>query len=102
MSTSNDAISGLSPHAAILTHQDQLEFKRDIISKAFQRNTASYPSAISKIKPTHPSPIVYGYRTKITPHFEIPRSRGKAGDGEYPKEIGFVEKGRRRILDIEG
>jgi hypothetical protein len=46
--------------------------------------------------------LVYGYRTKITPHFDIPKSKVKGGEGQHPEEIGFVEKGRKRILDIEG
>src|SRR5208282_699157 len=82
--------------------KDQLEFKRTVILKAFQRQFIPNSRAIPDIDATHPSPLVYGYRTKITPHFEIPRSRSKDAEGQYPQEIGFVEKGRRRILDIEG
>ena len=82
--------------------QDQLEFKRNIIAKAFKRYFGSETNPIPRIDPTHPSPLEYGYRTKITPHFDIPRSRSKEAEGQSPQEIGFVEKGRRRILDIEG
>jgi tRNA (uracil-5-)-methyltransferase len=87
---------------AIEAHiQDQLTFKRNVIIKAFRRYFNSDDSLIPEVDATHASPLVYGYRTKITPHFDIPRSR-KASQAQSPDEIGFVEKGRRRILDIEG
>ncbi|SRR6266496_5363276 len=89
-------------HRQCLRCKDQLEFKRKVIVKAFQRQFISNSNAIPAIDSTHPSPLVYGYRTKITPHFEIPRSRSKDAEGQHPQDIGFVEKGRRRILDIEG
>jgi tRNA (uracil-5-)-methyltransferase len=79
-----------------------LDFKREVIAKAFQRYLSEDRSSQFKIDPTHPSPKEYGYRTKITPHFDIPRSFRKDSQGTCPADIGFVEKGRRRILDIEG
>jgi tRNA/tmRNA/rRNA uracil-C5-methylase (TrmA/RlmC/RlmD family) len=82
--------------------QDQLDFKRTTIVKAFKRYFAADDPSIPGISNTHPSPLQYGYRTKITPHFDIPHWRSKAAEPQTPKEIGFVEKGRRRILDIEG
>lgn len=43
----------------------------------------------------HASPKVYGYRSKITPHYERP-----AKDGSQP--IGFLQHGRRRqLVDVE-
>jgi hypothetical protein len=89
------------PSVLLLTFQDQLEFKRNIIVKAFERYFGTQSPLIPSIDPTHGSPLQYSYRTKITPHFEIPRSRKETIE-QSPKEIGFVEKGRRRILDIEG
>jgi tRNA (uracil-5-)-methyltransferase len=82
--------------------QDQLEFKRTTIIKAFKRYFTVDNPSIPEVSETHPSPIQYGYRTKITPHFDMPRSASRGGGPQSPKEIGFVEKGRRRILDIEG
>ena len=81
--------------------EDQLEFKRSIIIKAYQRYFGTQAPLIPTIDPTHGSPLQYNYRTKITPHFEIHRSRKETVE-QTPSEIGFVEKGRRRILDIEG
>ncbi len=45
------------------------------------------------VAPTHPSPLQYGYRTKITPHFGAPR----AGEN-IP--IGFLRFGSRQLLDV--
>ena len=46
------------------------------------------------VDPTLPSPLQYRYRTKLTPHFNPPRE-----DAEVA--IGFEQKGRRHVLDIE-
>ena len=58
-----------------------------------------------------PSPLQYGYRTKITPHFDAPpenrpgrygRQRQKREwDTSWKLAIGFEAKGRGQILDIE-
>lgn len=48
-----------------------------------------------KVQPVIGSPREYGYRSKITPHFEAPR------DGGPVKEIGFLKAGRRYdLLDV--
>jgi tRNA (uracil-5-)-methyltransferase len=101
LSTSNDEIQGSSNQTSS-DRQDQLDFKRTTIVKAFKRYFVADDPSIPEVSDTHPSPLQYGYRTKITPHFDIPRSRSKGAEPQSPKEIGFVEKGRRRILDIEG
>lgn len=57
-----------------------------------------------EILSTIPSPEQYGYRTKITPHFDIPpkRFRKENNDGRaWEIRIGFGEKGRRSVVDIE-
>jgi tRNA (uracil-5-)-methyltransferase len=65
---------------------------------------------VPPILPTIASPKTYGYRTKITPHFDLPQQLRKPGKGAKPAEpakdvpavdIGFAEKGRRRVMDIE-
>jgi len=46
------------------------------------------------VSPVVPSPVTYGYRSKITPHFQKP-DKGKIGP------IGFLMEGRRQqILDV--
>jgi tRNA/tmRNA/rRNA uracil-C5-methylase (TrmA/RlmC/RlmD family) len=100
--TPDDEVRGRAAIKPENSHsQDQLEFKREVITKAFKRYSGSNDSRMCDVDSTHPSPKDYGYRTKITPHFDMPRSAAKNG-GQLPGDIGFVEKGRRRILDIEG
>ena len=41
---------------------------------------------------------VYGYRSKLTPHYDRPRKNG----GEWDLgAIGFQMKGQRRLVDVE-
>jgi 23S rRNA (uracil1939-C5)-methyltransferase/tRNA (uracil-5-)-methyltransferase len=48
-----------------------------------------------EVLPVIGSPVEYGYRSKITPHFEAPR------DGGGLREIGFLKAGRRYdLLDV--
>lgn len=95
-----------------------------MVRKAFANFSLLDPSLVPAVGPTLPSPLQYGYRTKLTPHFQAPPSHGKSGRGkpnqwkgkgkgvEPPKAdeteekdwevtIGFEQKGRKRILDIE-
>ena len=46
------------------------------------------------VAPVIPSPIEYGYRSKITPHFERPRNN-------KIDAIGFQRAGRRALIDVE-
>ena len=55
-------------------------------------------SDVPEIGETVESPLQYGYRTKLTPHFTMPKKR-QAGDG-FPN-IGFNATGRPGIIDIE-
>jgi len=50
-----------------------------------------------------PSPKQYAYRTKITPHFDIPYAfkKGKAKEPLTHLNIGFNEQGSRKVMDIE-
>ena len=52
------------------------------------------------------SPLQYGYRTKLTPHFEAPPRSAKQADnvnGEKPEwlKIGFNRIGTSKTMDIE-
>lgn len=104
-----------------LAYDEQLEIKRNVVRKAFANFSKLDPSLVPEIGPTLPSPLQYGYRTKLTPHFDAPPKgkkqqkkprQGKpatataddAADAptkEWQLTIGFEEKGRKRILDIE-
>jgi tRNA (uracil-5-)-methyltransferase len=89
----------------MLSYSDQLAHKKRIIEKAFANFSGILPELIPSIGDTMPSPLQYGYRTKLTPHFTIPGSaRRHRREAKIPAEvppIGFTIKGRRTVMDIE-
>ncbi|GAA6012020.1 hypothetical protein JCM11491_000137 [Sporobolomyces phaffii] len=100
-----------------LAYEEQLELKRNVVRRAFANFSKLDPALVPEIGPTLSSPLEYGYRTKLTPHFQVPpsstnqRNRKKKGKEEEPEveepkkewevTIGFEQKGRKRIVDIE-
>lgn len=74
-----------------LSYDAQLAWKTRQVSELLERlGRISFP-----VNPCHGSPKTYGYRSKITPHFERPR----AGENDFP--IGFLAAGTaRRLVDI--
>ena len=68
--------------------------------KAYENFSNLSPSLLPEIGDTLPSPQQYGDRPKLTPHFDVPSKdhRANAGDG---LNIGFQQKGRRTVMDIE-
>ena len=108
----------------------QLLHKRKTVSLAYSRFSALSPHLIPEIQPTIGSPKQWGYRTKITPHFDAPPKAARAakeqedakraaemeeeegmngiveeGQGQEVRKwecrIGFERKGRPGVLDIE-
>lgn len=96
-----------------LQYDDQLELKRNTIVRAFQHFAPRLCSEglLPEIGKTIGSPIQYNYRTKLTPHFDVPR---KVTEMKTRPPLGFGQKGRPKwrqetlevggnasILDIE-
>jgi tRNA (uracil-5-)-methyltransferase len=105
----------------------QLLHKKKTVSLAYSRFSALDPSLIPEIQPTIGSPKQWGYRTKITPHFDAPPKAARAakeardaailqeegmgeeegmnqdteGKRDWECRIGFERKGRPGVLDIE-
>ncbi|MDH4410007.1 MAG: class I SAM-dependent RNA methyltransferase [Verrucomicrobiales bacterium] len=73
-----------------LSYPAQLEWKRGQVAELLRRMAGiEFP-----VSPVVPSPVTYGYRSKITPHFQKPEN-GKIGP------IGFLIEGRRQqVLDV--
>lgn len=72
-----------------LSYQAQLQWKRRQVCELVRR-IGGFEFDVSA---THPSPFQYGYRSKLTPHYERPK------DGKMP--IGFIMQGRRnRLVDV--
>ena len=94
----------------MLPYEDQLAHKRTIIEKACKNFSGLAPELVPLVGQTIGSPLQYGYRTKLTPHFDGPpgshsrkdRRNGaeRKGFQEVPP-IGFMMKGIRRTIDIE-
>lgn len=94
----------------MIPYERQLELKRNVVERAYKylsgRPHPQPPTLSSHTKkglasddipptlPTLPSPLKYGYRTKLTPHFNPPRAN-------QPVAIGFEKKDGKGVLDIE-
>ena len=91
----------------MLSYADQLAHKRRIIEKAYRNFSGLESELVPQVNDTIGSPLQYGYRTKLTPHFDGPQgARRLRRKGETPKwsevpPIGFMKKGTRSTLDIE-
>jgi tRNA (uracil-5-)-methyltransferase len=92
----------------MLPYDFQLQHKKSIVEKAYKNFSNLPPELIPTIGDTIGSPLQYGYRTKLTPHFDGPpdsrRSDGRHGIKRTFKEvppIGFMKKGTRTTIDIE-
>ncbi|KAK0228818.1 S-adenosyl-L-methionine-dependent methyltransferase [Armillaria fumosa] len=81
----------------MVSYENQLKFKRNVVLNAYKKYSKLPDSEVPKILPTIGSPLQYGYRTKITPHFQL-KSNGTPGD---PFCIGFNDASRPRVVDIE-
>ncbi|PWN49197.1 S-adenosyl-L-methionine-dependent methyltransferase [Violaceomyces palustris] len=100
----------------MLTYQDQLNIKKRVVENAFKHYSGLDASLIPAVMETMPSPKQYNYRTKLTPHFDLPQElRKRRGGGrrkgnnqpsekdagEYEFNIGFDCVGTKRVMDIE-
>lgn len=92
----------------MLPYDYQLQHKKSIVERAYKNFSNLPPELIPTIGDTIGSPLQYGYRTKLTPHFDGPpdsrRSDGRNGIKRTFKEvpaIGFMKKGTRITMDIE-
>ncbi|KAL1883360.1 tRNA(m5U54)methyltransferase [Diaporthe australafricana] len=98
----------------MMDYADQLKHKKTIVERAFKNFSDLPPELVPAVQDTFGSPLQYGYRTKLTPHFDGPpgfgaKKRGRGGGGPKEKkvlqevpDIGFMLKGGpRRVLDIE-
>ncbi|KAH6679409.1 putative tRNA (uracil-5-)-methyltransferase [Halenospora varia] len=79
----------------MMDYPTQLAHKRKIVEKAYKNFSQLPLELVPVIKDTIGSPLQYGYRTKLTPHFDGPLVV------ESVPEIGFIKKGTRQTLDIE-
>lgn len=89
----------------MIPYADQLEHKKNIIKKAYKNFSSLSPEAVPVIGDTTGSPLEYGYRTKLTPHFDGPpgtgfRNKKKETFKKMPP-FGYMQKNTRWTIDIE-
>lgn len=90
-----------------LPYAYQLAHKRTVVERAYQNFSKLPASAVPSVRDTCGSPLIYGYRTKLTPHFDGPpggrqsRRKGEKPTWDEVPPIGFMLKGTRKTLDIE-
>lgn len=72
-----------------LSYEGQLVWKHKQVKSLFVKSLG-YDV---EVKPVHPSPRDYHYRSKITPHYDKPR-KGEIGS------IGFRHHSRNKIVDV--
>ncbi|KAF5024055.1 hypothetical protein F66182_3903 [Fusarium sp. NRRL 66182] len=92
----------------MLEYPEQLRHKKRIVEKAFKNFSNLDPNIVPAVQDTMGSPLQYSYRTKLTPHFDGPPGFRPSKRGKNPRvpfekcpDIGFMQKGRRKVLDIE-
>lgn len=91
----------------MVSYDAQLAHKRRIVEKAYQNFSNIDPQKVPTIEDTIGSPLQYGYRTKLTPHFDGPpgkrsdKRRGIVNKFTEVPSIGFMPKHSRKTLDIE-
>ncbi|KAF2842257.1 S-adenosyl-L-methionine-dependent methyltransferase [Patellaria atrata CBS 101060] len=92
----------------MLPYEYQLNHKKTIVEKAYRNFSKLKAELIPPVGNTIGSPLQYGYRTKLTPHFDGPpdakHSDGRNGIRRTFKEvppIGYMKKGTRTTIDIE-
>lgn len=91
----------------MLPYEDQLIHKKTIIERAYRNFSALTPDVVPVVGDTIGSPLQYGYRTKLTPHFDGPpgsmnrKAKGQKKEFTQVPAIGFLLKGARKTIDIE-
>lgn len=71
------------------SYAGQLEWKRRQVSELLER----LGGIKAEVQPTWPSPKQYHYRSKITPHFQRPKSGREL-------EIGFLKDNSKQLIDV--
>lgn len=73
--------------------ESQRTWKREQVQSLLQR-IGNFTSNQFNVNGVVGTDEVYGYRTKITPHYDVLKQ-------QHPLSIGFLKRGTRRVIDIE-
>lgn len=78
-------------------YEHQLAIKKEVVENAFRHFCKEEVDWEGKVLDTVASPLQFGYRTKLTPHYDVPRS-GNAGL-DVPR-LGFGWKGKGSWMNL--
>jgi len=92
----------------MLDYDEQLSIKQGVVEKAFALYSDLTPDRIPAVLPTMPSPSQYAYRTKLTPHFELPpivrqlmRPKRRRGGGSLSHGAKEKIKAQAAALELD-
>ncbi|KAJ4307209.1 tRNA(m5U54)methyltransferase [Collariella sp. IMI 366227] len=88
----------------MVDYDEQLRIKKNVVVKAYRNFSQLAPELVPGILDTIGSPLQYGYRTKLTPHFDQPKGNPRRGFKKPHSSMpafGFTPKSTRDVLDIE-
>ena len=89
----------------MIPYAQQLQIKQRVVERAYQHYAKLDQSLVPAVLPTIGSPETMQYRTKLTPHFDLPyilRRRGAVATEDIPEfPIGFDGATTGRVMDIE-
>ncbi|CAG78461.1 S-adenosyl-L-methionine-dependent methyltransferase [Yarrowia lipolytica] len=83
-----------------MDYEKQLNQKRNVVVNAFRYYCHTEDAVLPEVGPTFPSPETMGYRTKLTPHYDVPKTKSPEWLAS-PPPYGFNMKTVNRVLDIE-
>lgn len=84
----------------MLSYEDQLQFKKRTIEKAYRYFFPQlFDNLPSNFAAVMPSPMQFAYRTKLTPHAQVPKGL-KADD--LPLPVGFLDvRAMQPVVDVD-
>ncbi|WFC99074.1 tRNA (uracil(54)-C(5))-methyltransferase [Malassezia yamatoensis] len=91
----------------MIPYEQQLQIKQNVVRKAFKHFSNLDSFLVPDVLPTVASPLTMHYRTKLTPHFDLPPAlrRGKKNEdvdlAAISVPIGFDGASTGRVMDIE-
>lgn len=80
-----------------ISYESQLEIKKEVVENAYKHFCKDEVNWEGKVLDTVASPLQYRYRTKLTPHYDVPRS---GVNGLDVPRLGFGWRGKASWLNI--
>lgn len=82
-----------------LSYAEQLLQKQRVVENAYKYYCLT-DAQLPQVGPTFPSPETMSYRTKLTPHYDVPKTKSPEWLAQAPA-YGFNHKTLGRVVDIE-